>query len=126
MAELDELRKQAARGLAQATKAAVVGQDDATRTQRKRWLATAGVVGGGLGLLFLWGLLSRLGSFLIGLGFCAAVGGGAYYLLRGKYQAWQQKRLAAPEAPATASKKKAVDTHAELEAQLAELKRKLR
>jgi len=124
MAELDELRKQAAQAMTEAAKSAIVGQDEAAKSQRKRWLAIAGIVGGGIGLLLLWGLLSRIGTFLIGLGFCTAVAGGGYYLLRGKYQAWQQKKLVDntdKQAP-----QRRLDTEAELEAQLAELKRKAR
>ncbi|MCA9553270.1 MAG: hypothetical protein KC933_24755 [Myxococcales bacterium] len=121
MADLKDLAKAAA---AEAVKDA----DPATIARRKRWAVGAGVVVAGLGFLFVWSLISKIGAYLLMLVFGGAVAAGAWYLLRGKVQKSLEARATA-KATAKAevdAKTAAEDKQRKLEAQLAELKRKAR
>jgi hypothetical protein len=124
VSELDKIRKQAGLAMADSAKSAILGKDAATQATRKKWLAVGGVAGGGLGLLFLWVLVSKIGMYLIMLLFLAAVSGGAYYLLKGKLREFKESR----ENKQLDAEQEAVqvDTQAQLEAQLAELKQRAR
>ncbi len=122
MSELDKIRKQAGLAMAESAKSALLGSDAATQAKRKKWLALAGVAGGGIGLLFLWVLVSKIGMYLIMLLFLAAISGGAYYLLKGKLEAFKDNRQ--HKQLETEHEDAEVNKQAQLEAQLAELKSK--
>jgi hypothetical protein len=120
--------KDLARATGQAALEAATDADPATLARRKRWLVGAGVVVCGLGFLFVWSLISKLGAYLLMLVFGGAAAAGAWYLLGGKLRKWREARakagaMARAEA---AAKTAAEDKQRQLEAQLAELKRKAR
>lgn len=125
--------KRAAEDAAQRAKAAAVEvalADDATRKKTlKRWAAWGGVGLGVVGLVFLYSIVSKIGFYLMVLFFGALVAGGGYYLARGKYRAWAQRRLTAQatkdaEQDALSAAQAEIDHAKALQAQLDELKRK--
>lgn len=120
----DALSKQMQQALTGAAKRAVLGSDEASRGQRKKWLAVAGVVGGGIGLLLLWSLASKIGFYLLVFVFLAALFGGLYYLGRGRLEQWRAARLAA-RAEEDAARAE-IDKRRAAEAELEALKRRAR
>ena len=121
VADLKALAKAGGRA---AREAASPGDPQAV-AKRNRWAVGAGVVVCGLGFLFVWGLISKIGAYLLMLLFGAGVAAGAWYLIKGKLEAWRAARAAArvvEEAPRETEQ----DARRRLEAQLAELKRKVR
>lgn len=121
MTDLKALAKAGGRA---ALEAASQGDPKAV-AKRKRWAVGAGVVVCGLGFLFVWGLISKIGAYLLMLLFGAGAAAGAWYLLKGKLEAWRAAR-AARKVVEDAPKETEQDKQRRLEAQLAELKRKVR